>query len=512
MYARRVAGLAALACYRAQERCAMADVDPLRALIEARVGLVLKSKWRIDSLIGIGGMAAVYAATHRNSKRVAVKMLHPEVSVDELVRQRFVREGYAANRVGHPGAVDILDDDLAEDGSAFLVMELLDGENLDRRMRRKGGRLGGVEVLSIADQVLDVLAAAHERGILHRDVKPENVFLTRGGTIKLLDFGIARIQELKPVSNATQRGAVLGTPAFMPPEQAMAIWEEVDARSDLWALGATLFMLLTGDFVHPAASGMQALDHAVNRRARSVATLRPDLHPSIVSVIDRALEFEKSGRWQSARDMQDAVRRAYANVEGGSGRPRRAIDADPDMAGTDFVATTSTPEASRPDARDEQDARRTIVSKKRKAQSRARGIAALFAAAFVGGGAAILAHLVAPDVPSAAPSSSANTEVEHRRAEPPHESIEAKRPLLPVASTRPDSTTEAVASSSAALAIPVLSLSALPSTPASSAPPSLRPRIAPTSTAPRPRPASSAPTAAPQAPPNPPDDPFSGRF
>src|SRR5581483_9869556 len=126
------------------------------------------------------------------------------------------------------------------------------------------------------------------------DIKPENVFLTRSGTIKLLDFGIARILELRPVSNATQRGAILGTPAFMPPEQAMGIWEEVDARSDLWALGATLFMLLTGDFVHPFASGVPALDQAVNRRARSVAVLRPDLHSAVVAVIDRSLAFEKS--------------------------------------------------------------------------------------------------------------------------------------------------------------------------------------------------------------------------
>jgi serine/threonine-protein kinase len=492
----------------------MAEVDPLRAMIEARVGLVLRSKWRLDSLIGIGGMAAVYAATHRNSKRVAVKMLHPDVSVDEIVRQRFVREGYAANRVGHPGAVDILDDDVAEDGSAFLVMELLDGENLDRRMRRKGGQLGGVEVLSVADQVLDVLAAAHERGILHRDIKPENVFLTRDGTIKLLDFGIARIREMKPVSNATQRGAVLGTPAFMPPEQALAIWEDVDARSDLWALGATLFMLLTGDFVHPSASGMQALDHAVNRRARSVATLRPDLHPSIVAVIDRALAFEKASRWQSARDMQDAVRRAYADVERGSGRPPPLASGDVDAARTDLVAITPTPEISHvADHEEAQAGTRTMVSKNRKAQSRARGIAALFAAALVGGGAAILAHLASPDEPSPAPSASVKTsELEQPPAEPSRAPPEATRdPAAPAASAEPHATTQIAASAPASVAVPVVPLSELPSSSVSSAPLPPRPRPT-TSSAARPRPAPSAPAAAPETPPPPPADPFSGRF
>src|SRR5260221_3056621 len=236
----------------------MRQVGPGISPAQARVGAVLKGKLRLVSLIGVGGMAAVYAATHRNSKRVAVKILHPELSLYDQVRERFVREGYAANRVGHAGAVDILDDDVAEDGSAFLVMELLTGENLDRRMRRKGGRLPVSEVLSLADQVLDTLEAAHSRGIIHRDIKPENVFMTREGVVKVLDFGIARIRELSSTSKATQRGAVLGTPAFMPPEQAMAIWEDVDARSDLWSVGATMFTLLTGRLVQDAATGIRA--------------------------------------------------------------------------------------------------------------------------------------------------------------------------------------------------------------------------------------------------------------
>src|SRR6185369_8257261 len=106
------------------------------------------------------------------------------------------REGYVANRVGHRGAVAVDDDDTADDGAAFLVMELLQGETLDARMRRKGGRLAADEVLALADQILDTLAAAHEQGIVHRDLKPENLFITRDGVVKMLDFGIARLREM----------------------------------------------------------------------------------------------------------------------------------------------------------------------------------------------------------------------------------------------------------------------------------------------------------------------------
>src|SRR5947208_3170755 len=158
--------------------------DDLLERAKRRLGTVLNGKWRLDAVLGIGGMATVYAATHRNQKRVAIKMLHPEVSIDEQVKVRFTREGYVANTVGHPGAVSVLDDDVTEDGAAFLVMELLEGETLDHR-REKAGRLAPADVLDIADQLLDVLAAAHAKGILHRDLKPENLLLTHAVQLKV---------------------------------------------------------------------------------------------------------------------------------------------------------------------------------------------------------------------------------------------------------------------------------------------------------------------------------------
>src|SRR3954454_23918060 len=127
----------------------------------SRVGQKLKGRWRLDSLLGVGGMASVYAATHRNGKRVAVKVLHPELSVRPELKQRFLDEGYLANRVGHPAAVSVIDDEVSDDGSVFLVMDLLDGETLDSRIQRRT-TLEADEVLEIIDAVLDVLAAAHD--------------------------------------------------------------------------------------------------------------------------------------------------------------------------------------------------------------------------------------------------------------------------------------------------------------------------------------------------------------
>jgi serine/threonine-protein kinase len=281
--------------------------DPIITRARSRVGSILEDKWRLDKLLGVGGMAAVYAATHRNQKRVAVKMLHPELAGDGDIRTRFLREGYAANTIGHEGAVSVLDD-FCDDVNAFLVMELLDGETVEERWARKGKRLDLREVLIIADSLLDVLAAAHDKAIVHRDIKPENLFLTRQGVLKVLDFGIARIFEGQSQQKKTRAGMVMGTPAFMAPEQALAHWDEVDGRTDLWAVGATMFTLLSGRNVHEAETGNEQLIRSATTPAPSIATFVPTLPRSIVATIDRALAFDRTQRWPNARAMQEAVR------------------------------------------------------------------------------------------------------------------------------------------------------------------------------------------------------------
>jgi eukaryotic-like serine/threonine-protein kinase len=302
--------------FAAWELSMSVDVKVAAERAEARIGSVIKDKWRLDRLLGVGGMACVYAATHRNKKRAAVKMLHREYSTDSAIRERFLREGYLANSVGHRGVVTVDDDDIAEDGAAFIVMELLDGETLEQRWRRKEHRLPLEEVLAVADQVLDALTAAHDQGVVHRDLKPENLFLTRDGVVKLLDFGIGRLKELQGVPTTTLSGATMGTPAFMAPEQARGRWEQVDGQTDLWALGATMFTLLTGEYVHEGQTVNETLALAVTQPARSIKTLRPDLPEAAAALVDRALAFGKAQRFADARAMQAQVRLVYAALSG----------------------------------------------------------------------------------------------------------------------------------------------------------------------------------------------------
>ena len=280
-----------------------------RERAEKRVGATLV-KWRLDALIGIGGMAAVYAATHaKNRSRVALKVLHRELGASGDIRERFLREAYVANSVGHPGAVQILDDYVSEDDEPFLVMELLLGSSLDA-VQSARGKLPPADVLAYTNQILDVLAAAHDKGIVHRDIKPQNIFVTRDGRIKMLDFGVARL--LDGAASATVTGSLLGTPAFMPPEQASGRTSAVGAASDLWSVGATMFTLLTGRFVHEAENAQAHTVKAAVMHARSLRELMPDAPSALVDVVDRALKFEITDRWPDAQTMRAAVQRAAA--------------------------------------------------------------------------------------------------------------------------------------------------------------------------------------------------------
>jgi len=281
-------------------------VDAVVQRAEARVGVILKGKYRLERLLGTGGMAAVYRASHRNGSRVAIKMLHLELSLDKEARSRFLLEGYAANNVDHPGVVRVLDDDTADDGSVFVVMELLEGTTLDKLLEQSGGALAPALVMDISHQLTDVLASAHEKGIIHRDLKPENLFLTTGGVLKVLDFGLARVGAMQN-AHATQSGQVFGTPAFMPPEQALGRTSEVDHRTDLWAAGATMFTLLSGQLVHEAQSVNEHLIYAASRPARSLASVARGVPRPIVAVVDRALSFAKTDRFPDARAMQRAI-------------------------------------------------------------------------------------------------------------------------------------------------------------------------------------------------------------
>jgi serine/threonine-protein kinase len=287
-----------------------------------RVGSVLNDKWTLERLLGVGGMAAVYAARHRNGARAAIKVLHPDLSRHREVRERFLREGYASNRVEHPGAVKVLDDDVIaggpDAGTAYLVMELLDGESLQDRLER-GPPVGEREFLAIAECVLDVLEVAHARGVVHRDLKPENLFLVHGERVgspvrvKVLDFGLARLLDGQAI---TSYGLALGTPSFMSPEQAAGRIDEIDGRTDLFALAATGFRLRTGRRIHEGANPVELVAKMANFAAPRVEIYASDVGAPFARVIDRALEFRREDRYANAADMRDDVRRAIAEMDG----------------------------------------------------------------------------------------------------------------------------------------------------------------------------------------------------
>ncbi len=304
----------------------------------ARVGTVLHGKYHLDALLDVGGMSAVYAATHRNGARAAIKLLHRALSAHEDVRGRFLREGYAANKVGHPGAVRVSDDDVAEDGAVFLVMELLEGESLDARLRRLGP-LAPFEVLAIADAVLDVLGSAHAQGIVHRDVKPGNVFLAGDGRVKLLDFGLARVREATIEQRKTRDGVVMGTIGYLAPEQARGRNDDVDARTDLFAVGATMFTVLSGRHVHEGGTSMDRLIAAASTQARSLSVVAPNAPATVVALVDKAIAFRKDDRFPSADAMREAVQQASHELERSLANPGDTAPVDLDFSPDRSIST-----------------------------------------------------------------------------------------------------------------------------------------------------------------------------
>jgi eukaryotic-like serine/threonine-protein kinase len=288
-------------------------VDSDREVAERRLGQLVGGKWRLERLIGTGGMAAVYAGRRADGASAAVKMLHPEMTLKRDVRERFVREGYVGNRVQHPGAVKIIEHGESE-GEAYLVMELLEGEPLGECVRRLGG-LPVPDLLGYLDQVLEVLAAAHDQGIIHRDIKPDNLFVGADGRMKILDFGLARMLDEVPGEFKTRTGLALGTMPYMAPEQALGKRDQLDGRVDLFALGASAFRILARRRVHEADSEAELLVAMATKPAPPLSTVAPDVPRNVCAIIDLSLAFSKDARYPDARTMQADVRAALAGQD-----------------------------------------------------------------------------------------------------------------------------------------------------------------------------------------------------
>ena len=300
-----------------------------------RLGRTLGGKYRLDSVLGAGGTAVVYRASQRDDgENVAVKVLHDHLSRSEEVCRRFVREGQLGNVLDHPNTVRVVDHGSTEEGCPYLVLEYLEGESLEDRRVRAGGRIGVYEALDYADQLLSVLEVAHAKSIVHRDIKPSNLFVLPNGQLKVLDFGIARLVD-DTSATSTKTGQMVGTPAFMPPEQALSRPRDVDARTDLWAVGATLFTLLSGEHVHIAESSSEHLVKAATLHARSLARALPGVPRNVEALVARALAFDKNERWSSAQSMRTEVLHVRADPGAGIGTstspPPERTPSDPNL-------------------------------------------------------------------------------------------------------------------------------------------------------------------------------------
>lgn len=281
-----------------------------RERYEKRVGTVVDGRWRIERLLGLGSTSAVYGATHRNGHRAALKILHQSLCADKSTLERFLGEAGIANAIKHRAIVPIRDDGTTEDGCTYLVVELLEGETLDARREKTNGRIAIEDLAPIAEELMSALAAVHAAGIVHRDLKPQNVFITEKGELKLLDFGTARIFDRTARSAVSAAGMVVGTPAFMSPEQAKGARAEVDAQSDVWSLGALLFTLLSGEYVHLGRDAHARLLAAASKPARKLGDVDGAIDDRVCTVIDRALELTKEARWPDVRAMRVAFREA----------------------------------------------------------------------------------------------------------------------------------------------------------------------------------------------------------
>ncbi len=276
----------------------------------------ISGKWRITGVLRAGTAAALYVATARSGSPVCLKIVHTHLARDEGVKRRFAEEADLAARLEHPGVMRILDEGTADDGAPLLLLEPLDGETLEARAEQLGGKLPIDEAYDIAELLLDVLAAAHRVGVLHFELTPQNLFLTDAGVLKVLDFGAldARPQSMLQRGQATIRWPA----AFTAPE--LLLDEPSDARSDIFAVGALLYNLVTGETARPHDAPAASV---ASVPVRSLTATALNLPRAFVSIVDRALEFDRADRWPDVSAMQQALRWARRSLEAGWGEAKR---------------------------------------------------------------------------------------------------------------------------------------------------------------------------------------------
>jgi serine/threonine-protein kinase len=276
------------------------------------IGELIEDKYRIIRRIGQGGMGAVYLGENvRISRRVAIKVLHAELTKNPELTQRFEREAQAAGRIGNDHILEVLDLGKLPNGDHYIVMEYLDGEPLTARIK-KGGRVSELELAGLVRQVLVGLAAAHRAGIVHRDLKPDNIFIVKEKAgkrdfCKIIDFGISKFQMQNQDSmRMTRTGMLMGTPYYMSPEQVSGR-DEIDHRTDLYAVGVIMFEASTGRVPFEAASFNRLMFKIALDDVPKPEVIRPDLDPAFASLISKAMARDRDQRFQTADDFMKAL-------------------------------------------------------------------------------------------------------------------------------------------------------------------------------------------------------------
>ena len=324
------------------------------------IGQTLADKYRIEERLSEGGMGTVYRATHvLMDKTVAIKVLHPALAADDNIVARFSREARAASRISHPHALNVTDFGEAENGVVFLVMEYLRGKTL-KEMIQQGGPMPLPRVVEIMRQVAGALEAAHGEGVVHRDLKSDNIMLVEVGNdsdwAKVLDFGIAKIQE--PVGQdpaLTAPNLIIGTPQYMSPEQCSQA-SEIDARSDIYSLGVILYEMLVGHVPFTGESPTAIMMKHLQEPPPSVLEERKDLPAEVGRVVARAMAKRPEDRFQSASELAQSLSlSAEPEAATAAAAADTAPNAPPDRDTNRIVVTTGPNEAPRSTADQEYD-------------------------------------------------------------------------------------------------------------------------------------------------------------
>jgi eukaryotic-like serine/threonine-protein kinase len=294
------------------------DAEVLQSVDDSLLGETLAEKYLVEQLIKRGGMGSVYRGKHvMMDKTVAIKVLRPSLAGDDVVVARFSREAKAASRISHPHAVSVTDFGEAETGVVFLVMEYLDGRTL-KDLIRSEGPMTLERTVEIIRQVSGALDAAHQQGVIHRDLKGDNIMLSQsdgGDWAKVLDFGIAKILQPEGArdKDITAANSVIGTPQYMSPEQCSQTGP-IDARSDVYSLGVIVYEMLAGRVPFTGDSPTVIMMKQVGDEPPSVLDARPDLPASIDNLIKKALAKQPADRFQTAGELSEALTKAAAGA------------------------------------------------------------------------------------------------------------------------------------------------------------------------------------------------------